>query len=235
MRQYPFPRVFVLIAIAGAAICTTPLARAADFPEVFQTTAVYSSDLRPFTNWTGVMARAHQQIATAPACEPGTTAICRPAEWDAILAAVSGADLRKTVEIVNQRINSHPYVTSLQNWGVANYWETAFEFMARNGQCQDYAITKYLLLRAAGVSDDVLRVAIVHDNISRLDHAILLVDVDGEALVLDNQSSLVLPAAAITRYTPYYTINETGWWLLRRNRSDPEVAALPIGSMQNSN
>jgi predicted transglutaminase-like cysteine proteinase len=228
-------RFLVLAALAATAACSTQPLRADGFPEVFQTTAVYSSDSRPFTNWSGAMTRAHQQIATAPPCAPGAASVCRPAEWDAILAEASSADLRRKVEIVNQRINAHPYVTSMQNWGVTNYWETPFEFLMRNGQCQDYAITKYLLLRGTGVPDDLMRVAIVHDNISRLDHAILLVEVDGQALVLDNQASLVLPATAVTRYAPYYAINETGWWLMRRDRFRPEVAALPGGAIRNAN
>jgi predicted transglutaminase-like cysteine proteinase len=233
LRHFPLFRAFALLFL-GAAVQAAPApARAGDFPPVFQATAVYSSDLRPFTNWSGVMRRAHQQIDTAPPCDPGAMVICRPAEWDAILADAVGADLRNKVEIVNERINAHPYVPSVQNWGVTTYWETPFEFLTRNGQCQDYAIAKYMLLRAAGVPEDAMRVAIVHDDISRLDHAILLVDVDGVAMVLDNQSSLVLPASAVARYAPYYAINETGWWLMKREGYSPQVATLPAGSAAN--
>lgn len=233
MHHYRLLRIVALLAATIATVRIASPAQASDFPNVFQATAVFSSNLRPFTNWTNVMERAQEQLASAPACTPGDMVICRPAEWDQILAAMNGAGLRDKVELVNQRINAHPYVAAIENWGVPSYWETPFEFLTRNGQCEDYAIAKYMLLRASGVSDDLLRVAIVHDDITRLDHAILLVDIDDEVYVLDNQSSLVLPATAVARYAPYYAINQTGWWLMQQNRYSPEVAALSAGTGSN--
>ncbi|HEX3971291.1 MAG TPA: hypothetical protein VHX19_08200 [Stellaceae bacterium] len=44
------------------------------------------------------------------------------------------------------------------------------------------------------------------------DHAVLVVNVDGEALVLDNLRTDVVPMSAATSYRPYYSINELGWW-----------------------
>src|SRR5436309_645079 len=60
----------------------------------------------------------------------------------------------------------------------ANYWETPFEFIRKNGQCQDYATTKFLLLRAAGVPNDAMRLVVVHDIERDLDHAVLVVYVE---------------------------------------------------------
>ena len=41
----------------------------------------------------------------------------------------------------------------------------------------------------------------------------LVAYVEGEALVLDNQIAEVVPAESVDHYRPYYSINETGWWL----------------------
>ena len=57
-----------------------------------------------------------------------------------------------------------------------------------------------------------MRLVVVHDLETRLDHAVTIVYVDGDALVLDNQMKQVVPASQLRRYVPYYSINRTGWW-----------------------
>ena len=47
----------------------------------------------------------------------------------------------------------------------------------------------------------------------RATHAVLVVYLDGEALILDNQVLQVVPADQIRHYQPYYSLNETSWWL----------------------
>jgi len=44
---------------------------------------------------------------------------------------------------------------------------------------------------------------------------VLVVFLEGRALVLDNQVSGIVPAESIHHYHPYYSINEEGWWLHR--------------------
>ena len=69
-----------------------------------------------------------------------------------------------------------------------------------------------MALAASGVPESALRLVVVHDRVTGLDHAVTVVYVDGEALVLDNQVRDVLPSSRLTRYVPYYSINRTGWW-----------------------
>ena len=57
-----------------------------------------------------------------------------------------------------------------------------------------------------------MRLVVLRDLAQAVDHAVLVVYVDGEPMVLDNQNAAVLPAASIARYRPYYSINESGWW-----------------------
>lgn len=183
------------------------------FPVVFDSREVFSTNIKLFPNWTGVLQRARAEIARADAtCSSSQSSACPPDEWRDILRHIAGLSRRAQVDYVNARINAHPYVPSLRNWGTISYWETPFEFFRRNGQCQDYATTKFILLRAAGIANDAMRLVVVHDFVSKQDHALLLVDVDGQAVMLDNQTKDVVPAAQVHRYQPYYSINETGWW-----------------------
>jgi predicted transglutaminase-like cysteine proteinase len=92
------------------------------------------------------------------------------------------------------------------------YWETAFEFLHYGGQCQDYAIAKYLLLRAAGVPADQMRMVVLRDTAINLDHAVLAVYVDGQPQLLDNLRNDIVAANSVSDYHPYYSINENGWW-----------------------
>jgi predicted transglutaminase-like cysteine proteinase len=64
-----------------------------------------------------------------------------------------------------------------------------------------------------GVPEERLRVAIVHDNLKNIAHAILIVYTDGGAIILDNQEKSVLDGQRAGRYRPIYSINRTAWWL----------------------
>ncbi len=146
-------------------------------------------------------------------CADGVWKACEPQEWARLVRELRGLPLRDQVERVNAAFNRHPYVSSFKNWGEISHWETPFEFLHKNGQCQDYAIAKFMMLRALGVPNEKLRMVVLHDTVLRLDHAVVVAYVGGEALMLDNQISRVVPVSQVHHYRPYYSTNETGWWL----------------------
>jgi len=184
------------------------------YPALFGTRETYSSDFGRFFKWTDMLQRWTEQRSSATTiCTLGQTAPCEPREWRRLVDLLTPLELRAKVVAVNSLINRYPYIPSSANWREANHWETPFEFLVKSGQCQDYAITKFMLLRAAGVPNELLRVVVLRDTRISADHAVVVVYVDGQALMLDNQISEVAPVATITHYRPYYSINETGWWL----------------------
>jgi predicted transglutaminase-like cysteine proteinase len=69
-------------------------------------------------------------------------------------------------------------------------------------------------------------VVVLRDRRLGLDHAVTVAYVDGEALMLDNQTPGVVPVTGIHYYQPYYSINETGWWLHDPNPLQISSAAL---------
>jgi predicted transglutaminase-like cysteine proteinase len=171
-----------------------------------------SHELGPMPRWQKVMTRFERQERTPDStCAAGAN--CPPETWKAVVAELKTLPLRERVERVNDIFNRVPYVPAEVNWHDIAYWETPYEFLARGGQCQDYAIAKYLALLESGVPEQKLRFVVVHDNKVELDHAITVVDVDGESLALDNQMATVVPAQSLqTRYSPYYALNDNGWW-----------------------
>jgi predicted transglutaminase-like cysteine proteinase len=113
-------------------------------------------------------------------------------------------------------MNRQRYLTDPRNYGVKDYWATPIQFLKRDGDCEDYAIAKFISLRALGFTNDMLRIVVLQDLNLRIGHAILVVYLDGRALVLDNQVRRVVPAETIRHYQPIYSINEQHWWLHRR-------------------
>jgi len=185
-------------------------------PALFGTREVYSPDSSAFFKWHGMMDRfAAERRSAGTVCAADRLEPCEPAEWAALVASLKGLDLRAKIERVNAAMNAHPYIPSQVNWQESNHWETPFEFLRKGGQCQDYAIAKYLLLRESGVPASALRLVVLRDTRLGLDHAITVAYVGGEALVLDNQQRSVVPTTSLGHYRPYYSINEQGWWLHR--------------------
>jgi len=190
----------------------------AHLPALFGTREAHSTDIGRFYKWTGMLKRwtNERQVAMTP-CTLGQSQGCEPREWHRIIELLKPLDLRAKLAAVNDLVNRYPYTPSNANWNQPNYWETPFEFLHKSGQCQDYAITKFMLLRAAGVSNDIMRIVVLRDMRIGLDHAVAVVYVDGEPLMLDNQIAAVTPVSSVHHYQPYYSINETGWWLHEPN------------------
>jgi predicted transglutaminase-like cysteine proteinase len=109
-------------------------------------------------------------------------------------------------------MNRRHYVSDSRNWGVKDYWATPGEFMARSGDCEDFAIAKYLSLRQLGWSEDTLRVAVVRDLSLNVNHAVLIVYFDGRTWLLDNQIRRVVETETVRHYRPVFSINEKYWW-----------------------
>jgi predicted transglutaminase-like cysteine proteinase len=193
---------------------------------LFGSREVYSQSIWRFPQWTEMLARTAAGSQKAQhVCTSRSDADCVPPEWQALIARIQGLDLRQQIEIANDTLNRVRYVTTTQNWHRAMYWETAFEFLRFGGQCQDYAIAKYELLRTAGVSADLMRVVVLHDDASGLDHAVLAVFVDGTPMLLDNLRPDIVPANSVSYYHPYYSINENGWWYHLGGQAMTHIAA----------
>ena len=187
-----------------------------DYPQLFGTTEFRSNDLGAFPRWTAMLARhrAEEQAGDA-ACSPTPDDRCAVQEWRAFLATQREAAPREQLEAVNAFVNRHRYVLDRANYGVEDYWATPREFAKNDGDCEDFAIAKYLSLQALGWNDADLRVVVLLDTERMAPHAVAVAYAEGEAWVLDNQIPEVTSSAAIARYRPYYSLNESGWWLHR--------------------
>jgi predicted transglutaminase-like cysteine proteinase len=179
------------------------------YPALFGTHEFHSSNLSLFPKWRGALERYHAELKSCAAN------LCDREGWRALINRLRSLDPSRQIAEINREMNRMPYIVDSMGWGVNDYWATPFEFLRKSGDCEDYAIAKYMALRALDVPTEAMRIVVLQDLNLQLAHAILVVYVDGEALVLDNQIRSVVPADSIHHYQPIYSLNEDGWWLHR--------------------
>ena len=174
---------------------------------------VESANVEAFSNVTQALAGTFLDLSGVKPCRDSLWRSCPIDDWQALLQDLRGKSRTDQLESVNRFVNRARYVPDQRNYGVADRWATARQLFERGGDCEDYVLTKYVSLRALGIPAEDLRITVVYDRLRRIGHAILLVQLDGRIMVLDNQSSRILRADQITRYRPLYSINEARLWL----------------------
>ena len=175
---------------------------------------------KPFPKWQDVLQRylSERQKFTGECREQGPLNPCPYKAWYAFIDGLRGKSAGEQLTSINTYMNRYPYVLDEVNWGVKDYWETPGQFFSKHGDCEDYAIAKYLSLRALGWSPDMLRVVILQDLNLNVPHAILAVHIGAKTYILDNQISMVVEDTRIKHYRPIYSVNEKNWWRYSRPR-----------------
>ena len=159
----------------------------------------------------------------------------------ALAPSADAADVRSRVEIVNRNVNQAiRYVSDFQQHGVADLWSSPFETLASGmGDCEDYAIAKFAVLLASGISEADIKMLLVRDMAVREDHAVLAVRVEGRWLVLDNRYSRLAEARDLPNFMPLFAIDHDGVSLFaapyaERRHHESETDILPaadVGAM----
>jgi len=137
-------------------------------------------------------------------------------------------------------------MSDLAQYGEIDVWSSPLAtFTNGAGDCEDYAIAKFVALRQAGVSPDDLRIVIMRDTIRGEDHAVAAARLDGHWLLLDNRRMAMVEDADVRNYRPLFVIDQYGVMLyvdtpLLANLPDlaspaaPNLAAQP-GLISSSN
>ncbi|MBN9671089.1 transglutaminase-like cysteine peptidase [Roseibium aggregatum] len=98
-------------------------------------------------------------------------------------------------------------------WQKPEYWASPAETLERRaGDCEDYAILKYALLRDLGIADEDMRIVVLRDTAAKRHHAVLSVRHEGNWLVLDNRFSRVRFERDLPNYRALYSVNAAGAW-----------------------
>ena len=93
----------------------------------------------------------------------------------------------------------------------AGSWMSALDILKLgSGDCKDYAIAKYAALLRAGISPDQLRLIIVHNSARNEHHMVVSVYEDGQWLLLDNLTMMLVKDTDRKAYVPMFELDETG-------------------------
>jgi predicted transglutaminase-like cysteine proteinase len=182
-------------------------------PSFFRSKEIRSSNLKPFKKWTGALGRYVKERSKIKGdCKATKLNKCHYAAWVKFLTSIKKKDPVTQIRLVNKYMNQAKYTTDKANWGKKDFWATPGEFMSKFGDCEDFAISKFLSLRMLGFKQNQLRVVAVKDLNLKVGHAVLVVYHGGKVLVLDNQIKKVIEASRIRHYTPVFSINDKFWW-----------------------
>jgi len=146
------------------------------------------------------------------------------ARWDQVSGAGVGgnagafaASLRDDavlakLEAVNSYVNARVrFVDDRVQFGVADRWQVPSATLTRGrGDCEDFALAKRAMLRAAGISDKDLYLVVLKDLSRRADHAVLVVRAAGRFLVLDNGTDRIVDSSEVADYKPMLTFASAG-------------------------
>ncbi len=164
----------------------------------------------------------------------GQSGAATVASWRLMLEEARALSEDEKLKAVNSYFNRRLRYTSDQvAWGMLEYWATPLEFMGRaQGDCEDFAIAKYISLLIIGVPPEKLRLIYVRarfgSSTSTNSEAHMVMgyyaDPTGEPLILDNLVATIRPAATRTDLSPVFSFNTQGVWVpgaQRPTSSDP--------------
>lgn len=131
-------------------------------------------------------------------------------------------DLREPAKLqrINDFINTNiAFEDDRSVWDQSDYWATPLETLGKGrGDCEDFAIIKYISLRRAGIANDKLRLIYVKATLKTPDGPIQVAHMvlayyatpGAEPLLLDNLEPRILPATKRADLKPIFSFNSAG-------------------------
>jgi predicted transglutaminase-like cysteine proteinase len=210
-----------VIAALTTVLLSTPAAMAGE-PYRFDTTG-YLGEATLMPDWADTMRREADQAPALDACMADSTACPRHYRGlRHLLEKAAALPQERQISLVSHYVNRKRYrddrtehLESPLTDTAEKYrsrWSTVEEFMRRGGDCEDYATTKYYLLRRLGFRADQLRVVVTWDRGERGYHAILAVKLDDDDRVLLLESDNTIRRGSRHRYRFIYSVNEESIW-----------------------
>jgi predicted transglutaminase-like cysteine proteinase len=187
--------------------------RAQPAPDLFGLDSVAVARGEILTKWNRVAADIAADRDVLRRCREA--AITCPASAQKLLAVIAEGQAREgraRIGTINRAINlAIKPMSDLAQWGVIDRWSAPLETLSSGrGDCEDYAIAKYVALGEAGIGEDKLRLVIVRDLGFGEDHAMLAVH-DGEKwLLLDNRRLVLLEVGELQGVEPLFALNGDG-------------------------
>jgi predicted transglutaminase-like cysteine proteinase len=163
--------------------------------------------------WRQFDAGVAQDTAAIARCraEPAT---CSPAEsrMVALIDTARSASGRAKFGLVNREINlAVAYTSDSTQHGAGDVWSNALATLTTGqGDCEDFAIVKYLTLREAGIPAEDLRLLVGRVTTQGEAHAVLAARLDGRWLILDNRRMAMVEDQYAVDLAPLFALDGVG-------------------------
>ncbi len=208
-------KTWAKITLLAAFLAVMPAtAYATDFPALFNTVAYKNESLDALPQWQRVLKEIAREKETYSRCVNATDP-CSPKAllaWRAMIKGQAGQSKMAQIRAVNRFVNQWAPKADIDNHKQMDFWSSPLTFLRQSGDCEDYAIIKYVSLRELGFDADQMRIVVVRDTLRNLAHAVLAIEHEGEIFILDNLYQAVLPQVRVRQYLPYYSVNEQARW-----------------------
>jgi len=135
------------------------------------------------------------------------------------------SDDKKAIE-VNKFFNQVQYQTDIKTWGQSDYWASRLEFLGVGmGDCEDYAVSKFLTLIQLGVPQEKLFLTYVKRGAESHMVVTYYKEPNTVPFVLDNFEKAIMPATKRTDLAPVYSFTANDLFLQKQQglgkRVDP--------------
>ena len=116
------------------------------------------------------------------------------------------------IGVINRAVNlAIEPMSDMAQWGVPDRWSPPLEtFTTGRGDCEDYAIAKFVALTAAGIPAQDVKLVIVRNTAANEDHAIVAVRDGGDWIMLDNRWLTLVKDAAMPKIIPEFVLDDAG-------------------------
>ena len=168
------------------------------------------------TKWTQARAELEADRRAAGACRAAGEG-CTPAmeRYLALAGELRGLEGIARLERANAAVNAAVrYQSDLAHHGVVDRWSGPLATLGQSGDCEDFAIAKFALLRDAGMPESELRIVLLRDTAIRQDHAVLAARTPDGWRILDNRRAAVVMDSALPDYLALASLDESGVKLL---------------------
>jgi predicted transglutaminase-like cysteine proteinase len=198
---------------------------------VFRSVAISAARLPAASHWQQARQRDYTALFGAN-CAASGLAGCDSrfaTRLRSVSTQVAGLSDKAMLDHVNRAVNSAmTYRSDRAIWGVGDRWATPVE-MARKGagDCEDFAIAKYWLLRSLGVADEKLQMVVLQDTRRQLFHAVLVVHTASGGYVLDNVTNRLQLDTAYAQYQPIMSFAGSKNYIHGFAAGSTAVAAMP--------
>jgi predicted transglutaminase-like cysteine proteinase len=164
--------------------------------------------------WLNVEREVDDERLVLRMCEENRASCQSPAALQFLAIVDSGRALEGRARIgeINRAINLNlKPVSDLALYGADDVWSPPLAtFAIGAGDCEDYAIAKFVALQQAGISADDLRIVILRDDHREEDHAVVAARLDGHWLTLDNRHMVLVEDHDVRRYRPIFLVDRDG-------------------------